>query len=97
MASNADPHGDIVKRGVWLYDGSVPVAIRIVRGDTYFGSGDYEDPPEIQDDREVETFVVWYESAGEPGRFCNGSAQFFSLCDAVEWVEQTFRGTLKWL
>jgi len=97
MASNMDPDGDIVKKGVWLYDGSVAVAIRIVRGDSYFGSGDYEDTPEIQDDRQVGTFRVWYESAGEPGRFNNGSGQFFSLQDAVEWVGQTFRETLKWL
>ena len=56
------PGQTIVKRGSWLYDGSVPSALVIVRGDVFYGTGDYEDPPEICDDRDVEAFQVWFET-----------------------------------
>jgi len=57
----------IVKRGCWLYDGVVPCEVRIVRHDILYGSGDYEDPPEFADDREVECYyLLFHTPVGEP-------------------------------
>ena len=38
---------EIVKRGSWMYGGVAPSAIVITRGSIFYGSGDYEDPPDV--------------------------------------------------
>lgn len=65
---------EILASGTSLYDGKVPCRIVLVREDCIPGSGDYEDPPEIREDREVACVAVWHEAAGTPGVFncCRG-------------------------
>lgn len=43
--------GVTVKRGTFLYDGTVTCDVRIVRTEMRYGSGDHDDPPEIRDDQ----------------------------------------------
>ena len=87
-------HGEqIIKRGEWMYDGSVPAAVVITRGAVFFGSGDYEDPP---DDRDIQTFRVWFESPPGSGAFPAGGGQFFSIEDAVNATSKLLPAPVRW-
>lgn len=44
----------VVKSGTFLYDGTVTCNLRIVRSQVCPGSGDWEDPPELAEDKEGE-------------------------------------------
>lgn len=83
------------KCGQWLYDGSVPCEVRVVRHDTLFGSGDVEDAPEIAEDRNVECFYVLYQTPiGRPEWVGGGSA--FTLAEAVALAEANLNGGVQW-
>jgi hypothetical protein len=56
-------NGTIVKRGTYLNEGTVECDVVIVRSDTWYGSGDADDPVEIRDDRAV---VCYYINFGSP-------------------------------
>jgi hypothetical protein len=57
----------IMKVGEWLYDGMVPCEVVITREDIFPGSGDYEDPPEIANDRNIQCVQIWYENPSLEG------------------------------
>lgn len=86
----------IVKRGRWLYAGSRSLEVRIVRQESWYGTGDDEDPLESRDDRDVECFRVLFETAdgGEP-HFAGGG-QHLTVDDAIRAVEALVGATLKW-
>ena len=84
-----------VKRGTWLYAGSIPCEVRIVRHHTLYGTGDYEDPPDIANDREVECFyLLFHTPAGKPPWVGGGAA--LSLSDAIALAEEKLEGTVTW-
>jgi hypothetical protein len=84
-----------VKRGTWLYAGSVPCEVRIVRHHTLYGSGDHEDPPEIANDREVECFYgLFHTPAGDPPWVSGGAA--LTLSEAKGMAEAKLGAGLKW-
>jgi hypothetical protein len=91
-----DPErAEAVKRGTWLYAGNIPCEVRIVRHHTLYGSGDYEDPPEIAEEREVECFYIFYHTpAGEPTWVGRGAA--LTLSDAVAKAEKILGAGLTW-
>jgi hypothetical protein len=90
------PHDATIKSGTWLFDGTVPVGVRIVKRDTFYGSGDHEDLPEDRENQNVTTFAVWFESTAQPGTFNTGGGQYRSLEDAVAGAEKLVGATLKW-
>lgn len=47
---------NVVKKGTFLYDGTVECDLRIVYSKIRYGSGDYEDPPELENDLMQDTF-----------------------------------------
>lgn len=84
-----------IKRGTWLYAGSVPCEVRIVRHHTLYGSGDYEDSPVIADDQEVECFyLLFHTPAGQPEWVGGGAA--LSLDEAVSIAEAKLDASLVW-
>ena len=84
-----------VQFGTWLYAGSVPCEVKIVRHHTLYGSGDYEDPPEIADDREVECFyILFHTPVGHPQWVGGGAA--LSLAEAVSVAENKLGSTVTW-
>ena len=87
MAEQPPWRGDaVVRRGTFLYAGEVVCHVRIVRSSTRFGSGDYEDPPEVRDDREEQCFYVEYTGSGTPDRFSNATVWFDTAEDAARFV-----------
>lgn len=86
----------VIRRGIWLYDGVVRCEVRIIRQSTFYGSGDYEDPPGIADDRECECFGLLFETTtGESPRFVGGG-QFETLEGAIRRAEELFVGGVEW-
>lgn len=81
--------------GMWLYANELPMAVRIVRRDMRYGTGDYQDEASIAEDLAQETFYVLYQtSAGEP-RWC-GDGSEPTLDAASELAERMLGPTLKW-
>ena len=69
--------------------------MRIVYSPICWGSGDDEDPPELRDDIERDTFYVEYGSIVERGLFNNGGGGFASVGEAMRHVETVLDG-VKW-
>jgi hypothetical protein len=86
----------IVREAVWLYDGTVPIRIRVRRSSMTYGSGDQDDAPEFANDQPIESFCVCYESAGSPGVFNNAQLNLPSLEEAIAVVDAKFPGA-KWV
>jgi hypothetical protein len=84
-----------IKRGSFLYDGTVRCRVEIVQTDFLPGSGDYEDPPEIRDDVHGIFYEIHYRSARttkEPSSIVHG---FKTVKDAVNHVESAVKG-IQW-
>jgi hypothetical protein len=81
--STVDSVQSVVLAGTYLYAGVHVCDVRIVRCPTRYGSGDLEDPPDIANDYEQETFYVWFGSTTERGVFNAGGGGFPSLEEAI--------------
>ncbi len=86
----------VVRRGTWLYDGVVEREVRILVSPKYYGSGDFEDEPEIADDRDQETFVVEYQTLDLSETKFAGGGQYGSLVEAMESAESVLAGRIRW-
>lgn len=86
---------EVVKEGTWIYDDCIVCNMRIIKWHTLYGSGDYEDPPEIQDDREIECYYVEYESMTENGKY-GGGRGFLTLSEAMEDAEKSVFQKINW-
>ena len=82
----------IVLEGTWLYAGLTPVRLKVTQSPITWGTGDYEDPPEIADHQDVPCYFLHYEMAGAPGNFCNVVPNLHSLEAAVAYAEERFFG-----
>jgi hypothetical protein len=94
-----DQPGDrIVKTGTCLYDGQVECDLKIVYSPIRYGTGDYEDPPEIENDQEVDTYYLWYGSTIERNQFSAGGGGFSSLPEAMAAAERApgIGSTVRW-
>jgi hypothetical protein len=57
--------GKLIRVGEWLYDGRISLAARLFKSDTRWGSGYYEDPPEICDDQAMECYYLDLRGKGD--------------------------------
>jgi hypothetical protein len=84
-----------VKSGTWLYAGTIPCEIRIVRHHVLYGSADYEDPPEIAEDREVECFYILYATPAGSPKWVGGGAEL-TLQNAMARIEAKLPAPVTW-
>ena len=96
--NTASPNENVVLEGTFLYAGVHECDIRIVYSSTRFGSGDYEDPPEISDDTDQDIYYLQYGSTTERGVFNAGGGGFCSLAEAEAAAEAApgIGPTIKW-
>ena len=89
----------VVRAGTFLDDGQVVCDLRIVLSPVRFGTGDYEDPPEVSDDVDQDTFYIQYGSTTSRGVFNAGGGGFPTLSAAVAHVESMpgFGNTVRWI
>lgn len=88
--------GQIVCTGTWLYDDRIKTGVAIQRMQILYGSGDYEDEPEIGDDKEIENFYIWFSTAGSFIDFRNGAGCRLSLDEAKTEAERLVGQIIKW-
>jgi hypothetical protein len=84
-----------IKRGKCVYNISTEYEVRIVKWHVLYGTGDHEDPPEVQNDRNVECYYVFYEDLIKRGVFNTGGGSFLSIEEAIASVEN--KVDVKWL
>jgi hypothetical protein len=89
---------NIVKTGTFLYDDSVLCDVCIAYSSVRFGTGDREDPPDIAEDAEIDTYYVWFGSTTERGKYNAGGGGYPSLVEAIANVENRpgFGKTVRW-
>jgi len=90
--SNAFP----VKRGKCTYANTTEYEVIIVKWHILYGTGDYEDPIEIQEDQNVDCYYIFHENLIKKGDFNAGGGAFLSLKDAIASVESD-QYFVKWL
>jgi hypothetical protein len=89
-----EAQSETILTGSYLYDDCLRLAVRIDLCPTRFGTGDWEDEPEIQDDVEVPTYVVWYETTAGMPKWVGGF-QCSSLEEAKAAVSEVGH-SLRW-
>lgn len=82
----------VVREGVWLYAGTSPVQVRVLRSKERWGTADYEDEDVTRENHPVECFFLASEMAGSPGNFCNLVPNLRSLAEAILHAEARFPG-----
>jgi hypothetical protein len=85
-----------VKTGTWLYPNEVPCLVSILKHGWSYGSGDYEDEPEIRDDREGEFYYIEYHAPKHTGESKSRVGAFDSLDEAVQAAVLASNGSVKW-
>ena len=93
---SSDATYPVVKRGEFLYDGSVQCGVEIVQTDFRPGTGDHEDTAELREDIRGTFYEIRYQSAGGDGRFSSGVFGFESVEAAMRHVESAARG-VRWI
>lgn len=84
----------VIKAGVWLYDGTVITDVRIVVLRMTYGSGDYEDAEAVSEDRDDPSFAVEWGSPGQRGVFRSRVLNFQDLPSAIRHVEDNAPGVI---
>jgi hypothetical protein len=78
---NLNPNEKIVAAGTFVY-GDTECELRVVLSPVRYGSGDYEDDPEIAGDFVADTYYVQYGSVTQKGIFNAGGGGYPSLAEA---------------
>ena len=87
----------ILAEAEWLYDGSVPLHLRVHASPMYYGTGDYEDPTDIAEDSPGNFYIVASERpGGTPGEFFTTEQNLGSLEEVIATVERKFPGA-RWI
>ncbi|MFA7209026.1 MAG: hypothetical protein WC120_01950 [Parcubacteria group bacterium] len=85
---------NLIKEGTFPYDEKVICNIRLYEIDFLPGSADYEDPPEIRDDKYGKFYLLEFTGVGTPNIFNN--ARCYENLDQVESdIANNFKH-LKW-
>jgi len=84
----------VVKRGMCKYDNSKEYEVRIIEWHVMYGTGDYEDPIEVCDDRNIECYYVFFENLIKRGEFNVGGGGFLTIEEATASVES--KVTVEW-
>lgn len=89
-------NAEVVLEGTWLYDGCITCHLRIIKWHTLYGSGDYEGPSEISDDKKIECHYVIFESMIEKGKIDSFRGGFLTLSEAITEAEEVTYQKIYW-
>ncbi len=90
-------HGTPVRLGTWLFNDMIPSAVRICESEVAFGTGDYEDEPDVSEDRTTKCFYVDFCTAGSHDDWrSTGFGPFGTLEEAEAHVLELTKGTVVW-
>jgi len=83
-----------IRHGECVYNNTTGYRVKIIKWHILYGTGDYEDPPEIRDNQNVECYYVFYEDIINKGNFNVSGGGFLHLEEAVNSVEANVN--VKW-
>lgn len=86
----------ILAEAEWLYEGHVPVRLRLHASPMYYGTGDYEDPADIAEDRPGDFYTLSSDKAGSPGEVGTVISNLASIDEVLATVAAKFPGA-RWL
>lgn len=86
----------VVMKGSWIYGGSAICYLQIVESDVLYGSGEYEDPPEIRDDKEICCYYIEFLSSTQKDKVDSTSDGFLTLAEAINGAEELTNQNVKW-
>ena len=86
----------IRKKGIGIYGGTTNYDIYICAGDTFYGTGDYEDDPQIANDKKGLCFTVYFSDILDSDRINASAGQYESYDKAMEAAENT-AGFIRWI
>ena len=86
---------ELILEGEFLYDGEVPARVRITRQPITPGTADYEDPPEIAEDRLDPSYRIDWSAPGQPDRIVARVGAFPTAEEARAFAEAQAPG-LAW-
>jgi hypothetical protein len=85
----------VIMKGRWIYGESVTHTLQIVRSPVLYGSGDYYDPPEIRDDKEIECYYIEFLSTHKD-KVDSMRGGFLTLAEAIDKAEEITNQKIKW-
>jgi len=88
-------NADSMKQGICIYNKAKEYKVKIIRWDVLYGTGDFEDPEEIRDDKFTECYYVLYEDLTREGVFNVRDGGYLSLEEAVSSIEAIHE--VKWV
>jgi hypothetical protein len=91
-----DADWEIVKEGTALYADEVVYSVHILKHGWSYGSGDYEDEPEVQEDREGEFYYIRFKLPQHMGRYSGLEGAYSSFEEAIQRVAIATSGTVTW-
>jgi len=90
--SDPDADEELVAVGKWLYDGTIECVVQIVQRNKAYGSGDYQDPIEVREDREGKFYYLKFFNPASPERHSSESGAYDSIELAQEAATKTCPG-----
>jgi hypothetical protein len=86
----------VVMKGSWTYGGTVKY-LQLIKSDVLYGSGDYEDPPEIRNDKEIECYYIEFLSSTQKDKVDSTSGGFLILAEAIIEAEELTNQKVSWM
>lgn len=79
----------IIKTAICRYGGIREYQMFICTSTIFPGSGDYEDGPEIYEDREIDCYCIWIEDMIDTDNICASAGYYETLSDAISALESS--------
>jgi hypothetical protein len=88
--------GKLVLSGTWLYDNGIPCRVEIWQRTMRPGSGDHEDPPEVENDLEGEWYEVKFVPSvdGQMGEADGG--YYATIQQAIDIIRVRTNYSIRW-
>ena len=86
---------NLVCIGFWYYDRQIKTGVAIEKSSIIYGTGDYEDGHDIQNDNLQDNYYIWFSTAGTQD-FKNGGGFKLDLDEAKTEVERLLEQKIVW-
>ena len=86
----------IIAEAEWPQEGRVPIRLRVHASPMYYGTGDFEDPADLAEERPANFYILSRDTAEQPGVFSVAEPDLESVGEVIATVERLFPGA-RWL
>lgn len=86
---------NFVSFGFWYYSENIKTSVAIEKKSTKHGTGDCEDDQDMQNDKVLDNYYIWFSSAGTKD-FKNGAGYKLDLDEAKAEAERIVGQKINW-